>query len=89
VLAPHASAYEAFDPDFGFLFNFYYEATGPRHARPRRGTLTRPSSVRVTEYRAHVDAAMTAVLAAPDLPAEVESLVDLDSGTRSSTRSCC
>jgi ergothioneine biosynthesis protein EgtB len=77
VLAPHAPAYESFDPDFGFLFNSYYEAAGPRHARPCRGMLTRPSSGRVTEYRAHVDAAMTAMLAAPDVPAEVQLLVDL------------
>ncbi|HXU05035.1 MAG TPA: DinB family protein, partial [Polyangia bacterium] len=28
-----------FHPQFGYLFNSYYEAVGERHARPRRGLL--------------------------------------------------
>src|ERR1700761_8469542 len=32
-----------FDPAYGYLFNSYYESVGPRHARPQRGLLTRPS----------------------------------------------
>ncbi len=67
LLVPHQPGYRRFREEFAFLFNSYYEAAGPRHARPRRGMLTRPSSGRITEYRAHVDAAMTALLAAPDL----------------------
>jgi ergothioneine biosynthesis protein EgtB len=55
-----------FDPRFGFLFNSYYEAIGPRHARAARGVLSRPTVLEVTKYRAHVDAQMTALLARGD-----------------------
>src|SRR5262249_55319289 len=40
------------------LFNSYYVAAGPRHARPRRGLITQPDLARVAAYRAHVDEAV-------------------------------
>ncbi|REM27291.1 ergothioneine biosynthesis protein EgtB, partial [Mycobacterium tuberculosis] len=43
LLQPHAGGYQPFDPRFLYLFNSYYEALGPRHPRPQRGLLTRPS----------------------------------------------
>jgi len=58
VLVPHMPGYRAFNDRFFYLFNSYYEALGPRHARPQRGLLTRPSLDEVHAYRAHVDAAM-------------------------------
>ncbi|HSU06645.1 MAG TPA: ergothioneine biosynthesis protein EgtB [Acetobacteraceae bacterium] len=75
VLGPHLPGYRVFDPDFRFLFNSYYEAVGPRHPRPIRGLLTRPPVKRITEYRAHVDAAMQQLL--EKLPAEAVPLVEL------------
>ena len=58
VLAPHAADYRPFDERFAYLFNSYYVAVGARHARPKRGVLTRPDCEQVARYRAHVDAAM-------------------------------
>jgi len=65
VLAPHQPGYAAFDPRFAYLFNSYYEQAGPRHPRPQRGMLTRPSAAEVVTYRRHVDAAMADFLATP------------------------
>jgi hypothetical protein len=66
LLKPHASGYVRFDERFGFLFNSYYEAVGARHPRPQRGLITRPSLDQVHAYRAHVDAAMTDLIAGAD-----------------------
>lgn len=62
LLQPHAAGYQAFDPRFHYLFNSYYEALGPRHPRPHRGMLTRPSVDEVHAYRRHVDEAVVALL---------------------------
>ncbi len=75
VLQPHVPEYRVFDPAFGFLFNSYYEAVGPRHPRPSRGLVTRPSVSQVTQYRRHVDAAVQRAM--PRLPADVHAVVEL------------
>jgi ergothioneine biosynthesis protein EgtB len=51
-------AYREFDPAFAYLFNSYYEAVGPRHPRPQRGLLSRPTVDAVGAYRDHVTTAM-------------------------------
>ncbi|MES2532465.1 MAG: ergothioneine biosynthesis protein EgtB, partial [Pseudomonadota bacterium] len=70
---------QAFDPRFHYLFNSYYEALGPRHPRPQRGLLTRPSADEVRAYRAHVDAAVDRLLEDVDasLWAVIEPIVTL------------
>jgi ergothioneine biosynthesis protein EgtB len=67
--------YKPFDARFAYLFNSYYEAEGPRHARPKRGLLTRPSLDEVRAYRAHVDAALAAAL--PGLGEQALEIVEL------------
>jgi len=44
-----------FDPSFEYLFNSYYESVGPRHPRPARGLLSRPSLDEVRRYRRRID----------------------------------
>ncbi|MFC3783415.1 ergothioneine biosynthesis protein EgtB [Sphingopyxis italica] len=75
VLRDHVPGYALFDARYPYLFNSYYEAEGPRHARPRRGLLTRPSLDEVRVWRAHVDVAVQTAL--PDLPPSARALVTL------------
>ena len=63
LVQPNVPGYTVYDERFAFLFNSYYVAAGPRHARPKRGLITRPNAVEVAEYRAHVDAAAETLIA--------------------------
>jgi ergothioneine biosynthesis protein EgtB len=62
VLARFDPSYVIRDPRRRVLFNSYYEAVGPRHPRPARGVLSRPSLSEVWEWRREVDAAIEARL---------------------------
>ncbi len=78
VLAPHAPRYRPFREGWDVLFNSYYVAAGPRHPRPERGLLTRPTVAEVRAYRASVDTALGAFLATPEAAVpEVAALVEL------------
>jgi hypothetical protein len=58
VLKPHDRAYRVHDERFAYCFNSYYENAGPRHPRPKRALLTRPTHSEVISYRHHVDRAL-------------------------------
>src|SRR6185503_9442007 len=62
ILCPLDPGYRAFDPAFAYLFNSYYEAVGPRHPRPERGLLSRPTVDIVAAYRDHVSAAVARLI---------------------------
>ncbi len=75
VLRDHVGGYHPFDERYAFLFNSYYEAEGPRHARARRGMLSRPSLDEVRAFRAHVDEALERAL--PSLPTAALKMIEL------------
>ena len=55
VLAEVEPDFAPFDDNYWFLFNSYYEAVGPRYARPMRGVISRPGVHDVAVYRRNVD----------------------------------
>jgi ergothioneine biosynthesis protein EgtB len=75
VLRDHVAGYRPFDESFAYLFNSYYEAEGARHARHRRGMLSRPSLDTVRDWRAAIDEAL--VMALPQLSPTALALVAL------------
>ncbi len=76
VLKRFLPGYRAFDERFAYCFNSYYETLGPRHPRPRRGLLTRPSADQVRTYRAYVDESLNALLSG-SVPEEALSLIEM------------
>ena len=64
VLSRFAPGYRSPNERYAFLFNSYYVQAGERHCRAQRGLVTRPTVAEVFAYRAHVDDAMRALIAA-------------------------
>jgi ergothioneine biosynthesis protein EgtB len=56
------SDYPTYHPRFAYLFNSYYNAVGPRHCRPKRGLISRPTVEETYNYRHYVDEHMLALL---------------------------
>src|SRR5687767_6391891 len=75
VLRDHVPGYRLHDERWSYLFNSYYDGEGERHARPRRGMLSRPSLDEVRDWRMEVDEALQAAL--PKLPPDALALVEL------------
>jgi ergothioneine biosynthesis protein EgtB len=66
LLAEHESGFTPFQDTYWFLFNSYYEAVGPRYARPLRGVISRPGAYDVGLYRGNVDDRMHDLMAQLD-----------------------
>ena len=64
LLVPHLPGYQPFNPAFEYLFNSYYNGIGEQYPRPQRHLLTRPDNAEVLAWRAQVDDAMQALIAA-------------------------
>ncbi|MFO7477285.1 MAG: ergothioneine biosynthesis protein EgtB, partial [Methyloceanibacter sp.] len=76
LLSRFLPGYRVFDERFEYCFNSYYESVGPRHPRPKRGLLTRPSAEEVRTYRAYVDEALGRLLETQLAP-EAAALIEL------------
>ena len=78
ILKPRVADYVSPDDRFAFLFNSYYTQAGPRHARDRRGLVSRPEGNAVRDYRAHVDESLASLLSAQrDDGDDIAALVEL------------
>lgn len=75
VLKKYLKGYKQFHPDFGFLFNSYYNSVGTRTLRADRGNMTRPTVEEVYAYRRYVDDAMKELLKQPISPSLKELVV--------------
>ena len=62
VLQPFLPAHRNADQRWGYLFNSYYEAVGPRQPRPQRGLLSRPPMAEVSTWMAPSTPATSSVL---------------------------
>jgi ergothioneine biosynthesis protein EgtB len=77
LLKPLLTGYRAFDADFEYLFNSYYQTVGRMHERPQRGLLTRPTVKEVVRYREHVDEHMGKLLRARAEDDKLQSITTL------------
>lgn len=72
LLKPNLKSYQEFHPQFGHLFNSYYNGIGQPYPRAKRGLLSRPSLDEVLQYRHHIDHHMQALLAIESLQPLIE-----------------
>ena len=76
ILLPYFENYKAFDENYNFIFNSYYETIGARVIRTDRGNLSRPSVENVYKYRKYVDEAITQFFQKP-IPSQIYDLFEL------------
>ena len=55
ILAKYVKNYKLFDSRFNYVFNSYYVSQGDRLARHNRGTLNRPTTAQIFNYRQYVN----------------------------------
>ncbi|TNE79608.1 MAG: ergothioneine biosynthesis protein EgtB [Bacteroidetes bacterium] len=59
VLKPFVKDYKVFSEDYAYLFNSYYNHVGQRNPRDNRGSISRPSTKVIRQYRQHVTEAVS------------------------------
>ena len=74
LLKPFQEGYQTPEPRYEVLFNSYYNGIGAQHPRSRRGLLSRPTVMEVSDYRQHVDMGIERLLAETGHPARADIL---------------
>jgi ergothioneine biosynthesis protein EgtB len=71
--------YQSLHPQYGFLFNSYYNAVGPFYSRAHRGLLSRPTVREVFHYRSDIDLLVSELIDSADEPllAELEPIISI------------
>ncbi len=77
ILKVFKKDYTVFDTDFNFLFNSYYETIGKRVLRDSRGTLTRPETSKIYEYRKYVNTHIEEYITNQKLSDEEQTIIEL------------
>jgi ergothioneine biosynthesis protein EgtB len=79
VLKKFFPDYQSLHPQYGFLFNSYYNAVGPFYSRSHRGLLSRPTVKEVFHYRSDIDLLVSELIESADeqLLAKLEPIITL------------
>ena len=77
VLREFLQGYEAFHPEFHWLFNSYYNSLGEMPEKRLRASFSRPSLDQIKAYRSYVDAAVERLLGSEEVEDEVLRRVSL------------
>lgn len=79
ILNEYKKNYKAFNPQFDYVFNSYYETIGTFHPRDKRGALSRPTIDEVFAYRDYVDQHIIEVLerAEDSTLSKIHSLIEI------------
>jgi len=77
ILLQFDPTYEAYNPQYNFVFNSYYESVGERVVRVNRGNLSRPTVEQVYDYRRHIDTEISRLLTNNEISADLEKLMIL------------
>jgi ergothioneine biosynthesis protein EgtB len=75
VLKVYAQNYTEHNPQYGFLFNSYYNLIGERTGRSDRGSITRPGVHEVYAYRESIDEAVEQYLTTENVDEKALELI--------------
>src|SRR5205814_10689702 len=77
LLKTYQAGYKVYSKEYLFYFNSYYEGFGPRIARPKRGTRSRPTVKETLRYRSYIDESMLKLLAHLETTPDANTILSL------------